>query len=49
LKSVRRRWKELYEKMCGKAYTKEEVVDEVDAVNASVELKDFMKNGQDEQ
>ena len=30
----------LYEKMCGKAYTKEEIVDEVDAVNENEQLNE---------
>ena len=35
----------IYEKSCGKKYAKKGMVDEMDAVNESVDLKDLMKNG----
>jgi hypothetical protein len=45
LEKKKSQMEKIYEKTCGKSYTKEEMVDEVDAVNESVDLKDLMKNG----
>ena len=46
LEKRKAKMEKMYEKMCGKSYTKTtEIVDEVDAINESVDLKDLMKNG----
>jgi len=45
LEKRKAKMEKMYEKMCGKSYTKTEVVDETVEMFESVDLKDLMKNG----